>query len=109
MEASKITKGLEYKLIASRGKKINSNNFGLQFIDTETNSIRIGIITSKKLGNAVQRNFAKRRIKALFNKVLLKTDIHKKDYIIIGKKGILFEKFDSLYEELNLIFKKIDR
>ena len=109
MQASKITKGLEYKLIASSGKKINSNNFGLQFIDTETNSIRFGIIASKKLGNAVQRNYAKRRIRALFNKVLLKTDINKKDYVIVGKKGILFEKFDSLYEELNLILKNIDR
>ena len=109
MKASKITKGLEYKLIATSGKKINSNNFGLQFIDTEKTSIRVGIIASKKLGNAVQRNYAKRRIRALFNKVLLKTDINKKDYVIVGKKGILFEKFDSLYEELNLMFKKIDR
>ena len=88
--------------------KFNIRKFELQFIDNEKNSIRVGIIASKKLGNAVQRNYAKRRIRALFDKVLLKTDIHKKDYVIVGKKGILFEKFDSLYEELNLIFKKID-
>ena len=109
MEASKITKGLEYKLIISSGKKVNGNNFNLQYLDTEKNLIRVGIIASKKLGNAVKRNYVKRRIKALFNKVLLKNDIYKKDYVIVGKKGILFEKFDSLYEELNLILKKIDR
>ena len=109
METSKIKKSLEYKLIVSSGKKINSNNFNLQYLDTATNAIRIGIIASKKLGNAVERNYVKRRIRALFNKILLKNDIHKKDYVIVGKKGILFERFDNLYEELNLIFKKIDR
>ena len=109
MEALKITKGLEYKLIVSRGKKINSNNFNLQYMDTEKSSIRIGIIASKKLGNAVKRNYVKRRIKALFNKILLKNDIRIKDYVIVGKKGILFEKFDSLYEELKLILKNIDK
>ena len=39
-------------------------------LDTEKILIRIGIIASKKLGNAVKRNYAKRRIRALFNKVL---------------------------------------
>ena len=61
MEASKIKKGLEYKLIASRGNKINSNNFGLQYIDTEKNSIRVGIIASKKIGNAVKRKLCKKK------------------------------------------------
>ena len=43
MEALKIIKGLEYKLIASNGKKINSNNHYLQFIDTETNLLELAL------------------------------------------------------------------
>ena len=63
------------------------------------------ITASKKLGNAVKRNYAKRRIRALFKNNFFKKDILKKDYVIVAKKGILFEKFESLYEELNLILK----
>ena len=65
MEAIKITKSLDYKLLFTNGKRINSNNFNLQYLNAETNSIRFGITASKKLGNAVRRNYAKRRIKSI--------------------------------------------
>ena len=72
MEAIKITKSLEYKLILANGKRIRSSNFNLQYLSTEDKSIRIGITASKKLGNAVKRNYIKRRIRALFFKIFLK-------------------------------------
>jgi len=109
MEAIKIKKNLEYKLVGANGKKIKGNNFNLQYLKTEDKSIRIGITASKKLGNAVKRNFVKRRIRALFFRLLLQSSLHAKYYVIIGKKGILFEKFDNLYEELKLIFNKIEK
>ena len=109
MEAIKITKSLEYKLVLANGKRIRSSNFNLQYLSTEDKSIRIGITSSKKLGNAVKRNYVKRRIRSLFFKLLLKSSIKAKHYVIIGKKGILFEKFDNLYEELKLIFKNIEK
>ena len=43
MEALKIKKGLEYKLIVSNGKKINSNNFNLQYIDTEKTILELAL------------------------------------------------------------------
>ena len=109
MEAKKITKSSEYKLVFANGKRLNSVNFNIQYFNSETSSVRFGITASKKLGNAVKRNFVKRRIKALFYKILLKNNILIKDYVIICKKGILFEKFDNLYQELTLILKKIDK
>ena len=109
MEAIKITKSLQYKLVVANGKRIRSSNFNLQYLTTEDKSIKIGITASKKLGNAVKRNYVKRRIRSLFFKLLLKSTIHSKHYVIIGKKGILFEKFDNLYEELKLIFKNIEK
>ena len=109
MEAKKITKSSEYKLVVANGKKLNSVNFNIQYLNSEASSVRFGITASKKLGNAVKRNFIKRRIRSLFYKILLKKNILIKDYVIICKKGILFEKFDNLYEELKLIFKKIEK
>ena len=109
MEAVKITKRLDYKLVITKGTRINSNSFNLQYLNSKTKSIRFGITASKRIGNAVRRNYAKRRIRALIHKLLLNNKILIKDYVIMSKKGILFKKFDNLYEELKLTLNKIDK
>lgn len=109
MEAIKITKSLDYKLVITKGTRIKSNNFNLQYLNAKTSSIRFGITASKKLGNAVRRNYAKRRIRALIHKVILEDKVFIKDYVIISKKGILFEKFNNLHKELKLTLNKIDK
>ena len=40
----------------------------------------------------------KEELRALIHKVIKKIKYSSKDYVIIGKKGILFEKFDNLHK-----------
>ena len=109
MNALKLKKSKEYYSVFTYGKKINSKNFNLQYLDSRIKYIRVGITASKKLGNAVNRNFVKRRIRSLVQKVFSKTCVSVKDYVIVAKKGILSEKFDSLQKELKLLLKKIEK
>ncbi len=109
MNAEKLKKSKEYYSVFTNGRKISSRNFSLQFLDVKINNVRVGITASKKLGNAVKRNFAKRRIRSLINKVSARTFISFKDYVIVAKKGVLSEKFDALQEELKLLFKKLEK
>tara|TARA_B100000029_G_scaffold478395_1_gene524419 strand:- start:550 stop:879 length:330 start_codon:yes stop_codon:yes gene_type:complete len=109
MNAVKIKKSREYYTVLTNGKKINSKNFNLQYLDSKSSYVRVGITASKKLGNAVNRNFVKRRIRSLVQKVFSKTYISVKDYVIVAKKGILSERYDSLHEELKVLLKKIDK
>tara|TARA_S200000501_G_C20817358_1_gene741225 strand:- start:570 stop:899 length:330 start_codon:yes stop_codon:yes gene_type:complete len=109
MEATKIKKRQEYQFVFANGKKINSKNFNIQYLNTKAMNVRIGITASKKLGNAVKRNFIKRRIKSLTRIVLTQNYTSYKDYVIVGKKGIVTEKFDNLYSELKNIIKKIEK
>ena len=109
MNAVKIKKSKDYYSVFTNGKKISSKNFNLQYLDSKTGYIRVGITASKKLGNSVSRNFVKRRIRSLVQKVFSKTYVSVKDYVIVAKKGILSERFDSLHEELKVLLKKIEK
>jgi len=64
---------------------------------------KVGFTATKKLGNAVKRNRAKRRMRALFceHSQLLKNG----SYVFVAKVGL----FESSYEAMQKDFKKVLR
>ncbi len=71
----------------------------LLFKTTTNSTSRIGIVVSKKVGNAVVRNYYKRIFRVFYrtNKNLF---LIGRDYIIIARKEIL----EYSYDDLNKIF-----
>ena len=65
-------------------------------------------MTSKKIGNAVQRNFAKRRVKALKN-IFLNFGKAELDYVVIVKKKLINEKFKKLSSQLEEALNRIKK
>jgi len=57
------------------------------------------VVASKKIGNAVKRNFAKRRLRALFIK---EADSFSGSFVLVAKKDIL----DVPFFKLEYLFKK---
>ena len=108
MNAEKLKKSKEYKLVFTNGKKLNGKNFILQFLNTDLSFTRIGITASKKLGNATKRNFVKRRIRCLLKIIYFKKVATSNDLVIVAKKSALTEKFENLSNELNRLLKKIE-
>jgi ribonuclease P protein component len=79
-------------------------------IDTDKldESIKMGITCSKKIGNAVLRNKAKRRLREAGKFVLTKIGEKNRNYIFIGKKDITIKtKFTSLCKDIEDGIKKI--
>ena len=108
-----VSKSIFYINSSNSKFNISKSKLGLclnlQYLNSKTSYVRVGITASKKLGNSVNRNFVKRRIRSLVQKVFSKTYVSVKDYVIVAKKGILSERFDSLHEELKVLLKKIEK
>ena len=96
-----IKKRSTFVFIRNEGKFIKSKNINLQILHNQNleNSIGIGYTASKKVGNAVKRNRAKRIMRELARKIIINGKINSY-YVIIAKPSLLDEKFDKLLLEL---------
>lgn len=73
---------------AARGKRVAMAGFVLQMLRRpveDTAGIRIGYTCSKKVGNAVARNRAKRRLREVARALLPTSGIDGHDYVLIGR------------------------
>ena len=99
-----IKKRATFDHIRDNGVMIRSDNINIQkLIDQDLdNKIGVGYTATKKIGNAVKRNKAKRIMRELAKKILIKCKTNTY-YVLIAKKSILEIKFKDLLEELEKI------
>ena len=96
-----IKKRSTFVMIRNQGEFIKSKNMNIQILHNQDleNSIGVGYTASKKIGNAVKRNRAKRIMRELARKIIINGKINSY-YVLIAKTSLLEEKFDKLLLEL---------
>ena len=98
-------------IAAAKAKRVATTGFVLQArkrVETSALHPRYGITCSKKVGNAVARNRAKRRLRALANSVLPLLGRDGWDYVLIGRaQATVNQPFDMLLENLRFALKKL--
>ena len=106
----KLRKRSDY-LAAAKAKRVSTTGLVLQArkrVETSAPQTRYGITCSKKVGNAVARNRAKRRLRALANSVLPHLGRNGWDYVLIGRaQTTINQPFDMLLENLRFAIKKL--
>ncbi len=97
-------------LKAARAQRAGQPGFLLQARDREDDSaaIRIGYTCSKKIGNAVTRNRAKRRLREIARAVLPELAKPGWDYVLVGRpEATISREFADLSNDLRRALAKI--
>ena len=95
-------------IAASKAEKFVGNSIIVQAKYNASENIRVGYTASKKVGNAVVRNRAKRRMRAAAMETLAQYGTAGADYVLIGRaKTTCTVKFQDLKIELIRAIKKL--
>jgi|DEB0MinimDraft_10_1074344.scaffolds.fasta_scaffold146861_1 ribonuclease P protein component len=113
-KAFRLKKRSDFLRLQHKGVKQVMADFILQACPCpdELPDSRFGYTASKKIGNAVARNRAKRRMRALatLNTSVMRTHT---DYVLIARKSILYAPFNKLVADmaaaLLAVHKKLDK
>jgi len=81
-----LTKRQDF-ILTSRGLKHSCDTMIVQTKKNDLRTVRVGITCSKKVGNAVVRNRAKRRLRAIAREILPTWGRVGFDYVLIGRHG----------------------
>ena len=98
--AGRIKKRRDFLRAASRGKRAARPGLVLQALATEPGSLRLGFTVTKKVGNAVVRNRARRRLKEAARLTLPGLGVSGWDLVLIGRDATGKRPFGQLIGDL---------
>ncbi|MEM9578841.1 MAG: ribonuclease P protein component [Pseudomonadota bacterium] len=105
-----LTKRADF-LRAARGPRVAMPGFVLQMRKRpgqDVMGMRVGFTCSKKVGNAVARNRAKRRLREIARLVLPEMGREGMDYVLIGRAGTTASRpFEQLRADLETALHKL--
>ncbi len=75
--------------------------------DAGAEQLRVGFTVSRKVGNAIRRNRARRRLRAVAAEVLPEHGRAGCDYVLIGRAGTLARRYADLIADLRTAIARI--
>ena len=73
-----------------------------------TPQLRVGFTASRKVGSAVARNRARRRLRAVVDRVMPEHAAPDHDYVVIARAGTLTRPFDKLVDDLESALRHVN-
>ena len=70
-------------------------------------AIRVGFTATKKIGNAVRRNRARRRLRAAVSEVLTGLECAPADLVIVARQGTTIRPYDELKTDLQAALRRL--
>ena len=112
MLTNKIKKKADFYSVFKSKNFLSQRSFTIQYANrinvSNVKEPRYGIIASKKVGNAVKRNYAKRRVRAM-ESIISSYGGKNIDYVLVIKKKFVNENFNKLNLDLKNALIKIKK
>jgi len=104
----RLKRRAEFLRIAAQGRKFSTPGLVLQALPAgASGDMRLGITCSRKVGNAVARNRARRRLRAAAAEVIPEAAATGYDYVLIGKTDTLERPDALLLQDLRTALKRV--
>ena len=97
----------------TKGTSANCKSFSLRFMKAEQDAVAtkrpmLGMITSRKAGNAVVRNWCKRRLREIFRKYQLELD-QSAMYLLIVRHSMYPRMFSEIEKDFQYCLNKLKK
>ena len=108
MVIGRLKKRAEFLAVAAVNRKFVTHGLVLQVLtQKEPAGLRLGFTVSRKVGNAVARNRARRRLRAAAAEILCDHAALPHDLVLIGRTATLTRSWDELCGDLTYALTKL--
>ena len=112
----RLKRRTDYKRVALEGQKCVMRGFVLQaapfaadLSPTPDCDLRIGLTVTKRIGNAVVRNRARRRLRAAASEVFPTRARTGYDYVLIARQSTPVRPYHDLIGDMEMALARLDR
>ena len=110
---ARLLKRADFLRVAANRKKWAAPGLILQaaptFFPTPEDTVQVGFTTSKKVGSAVERNRARRRLRAAVAEIFPDGADCRNDYVVIGRRETLSRPYSLLLQDLRTALKRVGK
>jgi ribonuclease P protein component len=104
-KAARLRHRQDFLRAQAQGKRLHTRHFGVTLAPMAEGHPRLGLVATRRLGKAVQRNRVKRLLREFFRRH--QTGLPAFDLVIMAKKGASTLEYHQVEEELGrLLFSR---
>ena len=103
----RLKKKYQFNYVYRVGKSAHGKFFALVYTPSKNKNVKIGISVSKKVGNAVQRNRARRLLRESISQFFTKLQPNF-NIIIVAKQSIIGKKQQEIATDLEYVLQRTE-
>lgn len=105
-KARRLRRRAEFQRVFDSGRRAHGRYLSIVAAPNQTGMSRLGIVASKKLGNAVRRNRAKRLIREIFRRSIALSSGLGVDIVVIPRRELFDAAHAGLEEDFHAVLRR---